>query len=274
MDVDCEACGHRQTVNEADVARAPVELRCARCGESWIVTKSGRSIAPPKPVASDEPVDLAAIADSDDERLPDLASIAAQSNAGRASRVELDELVDVPPSVRATIRASLPPAASSAPVLAVALDPPASAPSGRHPRPGKLAVGLAAVAVIAAVAIGHLSVSSEAAGVERIVATPFAPAPHGPLGPAEIVGAAEASAVATPGADARPDQESDARVTSDPRLAHPGRDRAEAPPAKRATAKHPAAASSVTRTGHDASPRPAPVNLMQAMQNEVRNGRR
>src|SRR5689334_12123479 len=110
MDVDCEVCGHRARVDEADVARAPVEVTCSACGASRLVTKSGHSIAPPRRIAHDEPVDLGALADADVDRLSDLASLAEQSNAGRASPLPLDELIEVPPSVRAVIRGSLPPA--------------------------------------------------------------------------------------------------------------------------------------------------------------------
>jgi hypothetical protein len=86
MDVDCEGCGHRARVKDADVARTPVEVTCTACGAKRLVTKSGCSIAPPRRIVADEPLDLKALADADVDRLSDLASLVAQSNAGRASR--------------------------------------------------------------------------------------------------------------------------------------------------------------------------------------------
>jgi hypothetical protein len=197
MDVDCESCGHRESVGDAEVARGPVEVTCADCGAVRLVTKKGHSIAAPRRAPHEEPLDLAAIADSDAERLTDLASIARQSESGRASRLEPEDQFGVPPSVRANIRTSFPPP----PQAPIEEAPRESAPE-RRPHRGRFAVGIAGVVVVAAVAIGHASMSSEADGVERVIVTPFTPATNGPLGPQEIVGTAEARAVSAPSSEA------------------------------------------------------------------------
>ncbi|HVY47657.1 MAG TPA: zinc-ribbon domain-containing protein, partial [Minicystis sp.] len=149
MDVLCQACGAAGEVPDEQVARHPVEFTCDACGARHVVTKRVCRLLPAGGRVSrfdDAPFD------ADEERLRDLAAIAERSDAGRASRVSLQELLDAPESVRRVIRVS---------------QPPGVVERRRWTRTPAVAGGVAASAVLAAVALAYVATSPRADAVER-----------------------------------------------------------------------------------------------------------